>query len=83
MPPSRAATPARLEESAERASSRYDVTFLCGADIPYDDTWDRSSDANRAETSFPELRRRTHPEPFTFPAPIPSPHDPAGSDDIF
>lgn len=37
----------RLDELAERASTRYDRVFLCGDEIPYDDTWDRSGAANR------------------------------------
>ena len=37
----------RLDELAREASSRYDLVFLCGADFPYDDTWDRSGDMNR------------------------------------
>lgn len=37
----------RLVELAERAASRYDLVFLCGDDIPYDDTWDRSGDVHR------------------------------------
>jgi HTH-type transcriptional regulator, transcriptional repressor of NAD biosynthesis genes len=37
----------RLEELAFRASSRYDVVFVCDTDIPYDDTWDRSGDVSR------------------------------------
>lgn len=38
----------RLDELAEQASSRYDFIFLCGDDIPYDDSWDRSGEVNRA-----------------------------------
>lgn len=30
------------------AISRYDLTFVCGTDIPYDDTWDRSGAGSRA-----------------------------------
>ena len=37
----------RLIELANNASHRYDLVFLCDDDIPYDDTWDRSGDANR------------------------------------
>lgn len=37
----------RLVDLANQASSRYDLTFLCDTDIPYDDTWDRSGDMNR------------------------------------
>ena len=38
-----------LAELAVRAQSRYDLTFVCEDDIPYDDTWDRSGETNRAE----------------------------------
>jgi len=38
----------RLAELADRARDRYDLYFLCGDEIPYDDTWDRSGDASRA-----------------------------------
>jgi HTH-type transcriptional regulator, transcriptional repressor of NAD biosynthesis genes len=34
---------------AQQCRHRYDVFFLCLPDIPYDDTWDRSGDANRIE----------------------------------
>lgn len=37
----------RLEALARQAQARYDLVFLCGAEIPYDDTWDRSGDADR------------------------------------
>lgn len=37
----------RLVELAKQAISRYDLVFVCDADIPYDDTWDRSGDTNR------------------------------------
>lgn len=37
----------RLIELANLAQTRYDLVFLCDADIPYDDTWDRSGDVNR------------------------------------
>lgn len=37
----------RLVDLANRAAARYDVVFVCDADIPYDNTWDRSGDANR------------------------------------
>jgi HTH-type transcriptional regulator, transcriptional repressor of NAD biosynthesis genes len=40
-------TTPRLEELATRACGRYDLVFVCDADIPYDDTWDRSGDTNR------------------------------------
>ncbi|TWT37982.1 Trifunctional NAD biosynthesis/regulator protein NadR [Posidoniimonas corsicana] len=38
----------RLDRLAAAARSRYDLFFLCGDDIPYDDTWDRSGLANRS-----------------------------------
>ncbi len=37
----------RLIELAHQAASRYDLVFLCDTDIEYDDTWDRSGEANR------------------------------------
>lgn len=37
----------RLTALAEQATNRYDLVFLCGDDIPYDDTWDRSGDVHR------------------------------------
>jgi HTH-type transcriptional repressor of NAD biosynthesis genes len=37
----------RLVEVARNVATRYDVVFVCDTDIPYDDTWDRSGDANR------------------------------------
>lgn len=37
----------RLIELADKAAPRYDLVFVCGDDIPYDNTWDRSGDANR------------------------------------
>ena len=37
----------KLEQMADKHASRYDIYFLCDIDIPYDDTWDRSGDANR------------------------------------
>jgi HTH-type transcriptional regulator, transcriptional repressor of NAD biosynthesis genes len=37
----------RLSELAFLAASRYDLVFVCDTDIPYDDTWDRSGEANR------------------------------------
>lgn len=36
-----------LADMAAMAESRYQLVFLCDTDIPYDDTWDRSGDANR------------------------------------
>lgn len=37
----------RLAELALAAQSRYDLIVVCDSDIPYDDTWDRSGDADR------------------------------------
>jgi nicotinamide riboside kinase len=37
----------RLVELANTLQARYDLVFLCDTDIPYDDTWDRSGEANR------------------------------------
>ncbi len=37
----------KLADLAEQCVGRYDVVFVCDIDIPYDDTWDRSGDANR------------------------------------
>lgn len=39
----------RLAELAAQAQERYDLVFLCGTDIPYDDTWDRSGAVHRQE----------------------------------
>jgi NadR type nicotinamide-nucleotide adenylyltransferase len=51
----------RLVELADAATSRYSTTFLCCDDIPYEDTWDRSGEANRREFqewTIEELRQR-------------------------
>jgi NadR type nicotinamide-nucleotide adenylyltransferase len=37
----------RLVEIAERAATRYDLVFVCGTDIAYEETWDRSGEVNR------------------------------------
>jgi len=37
----------RLEELARTAEARYRLTVVCGDDIPYDDTWDRSGEVKR------------------------------------
>lgn len=36
-----------LAALADRAATRYDLVFVCGDEIPYDDTWDRSGDVMR------------------------------------
>jgi NadR type nicotinamide-nucleotide adenylyltransferase len=38
-----------LESLAKACWQRYDLVVLCDDDIPYDDTWERSGDANRNE----------------------------------
>lgn len=38
-----------LAELAEKAVIRYDLVFLCDDDIPYEDTWDRSGEADRRD----------------------------------
>ncbi len=38
----------RLAELAQACRSRYDLVLLCDTDIPYEDTWDRSREVNRA-----------------------------------
>lgn len=37
----------RLTELADRAVTRYDLTFVCDVDVPYEDRWDRSGEVNR------------------------------------
>ncbi len=39
----------RLEELAGDSRNRYDLFLVCEDDIPYDDTWDRSGEVNRAK----------------------------------
>lgn len=39
----------KLVELAKQSWQRYDLVVLCEEDIPYDDTWERSGDANRHE----------------------------------
>ena len=39
----------RLRELANETKERYDLVILCGDDIPYDDTEDRSGETNRSE----------------------------------
>ena len=40
--------PNLLTRLAEENATRYDLFFLCGDDIPYDDTWDRSGEGKRS-----------------------------------
>jgi NadR type nicotinamide-nucleotide adenylyltransferase len=54
----------RLSYLADNTRNRYDIFFLCGDDIPYDDTWDRSGHANRAvlqKQTRADLLRRNIP----------------------
>ena len=54
----------RLEELARQASARYDLTLLCGDEIPYDNTWDRSGEVNRAwmqQRIMMDLQQRNEP----------------------
>lgn len=51
----------RLRELADETKERYDLVILCGDDIPYDDTEDRSGEANRSEfqkATIAELKKR-------------------------
>lgn len=51
----------RLAELARNSESRYDHVFLCKTDIPYDDTWCRSGEANREDMqrwTVEELEKR-------------------------
>ncbi len=54
----------RLTDLADQCVGRYDVVFVCDVDIPYDDTWDRSGDANRTifqEEIIKDLTKRKIP----------------------
>lgn len=51
----------RLRELSNETKERYDLVILCGDDIPYDDTVDRSGEANRSDfqkTTIEELDKR-------------------------
>lgn len=37
----------KLIDLAQQVASRYDLVFVCGTDIPYEDTWDRSGEGDR------------------------------------
>lgn len=37
----------RVAAMADECARRYDLFFICGIDIPYDDTWDRSGEVHR------------------------------------
>lgn len=54
-----------LEQLAKDSWQRYALIVLCDNDIPYDDTWERSGDANRQEfQDFLEDYLREHGIPF-------------------
>ncbi|EKD81171.1 MAG: cytidyltransferase-related protein [uncultured bacterium] len=55
---------ADLEQIANACISRYDLYFLCDTDIPYEDSPDRSGNANRHEMQqqiIDDLHRRKIP----------------------
>lgn len=57
----------QLAELANQIRNRYSHTFVCGDDIPYDNTWCRSGKVNRKEfqqKTLAELERRE--VPFTI-----------------
>jgi nicotinamide riboside kinase len=39
----------RLSAAADACARRYDLFFLCGDDIPFEDTWDRSGPQKRSD----------------------------------
>ncbi len=50
-----------LRELSNQTKERYDLVILCGDDIPYDDTEDRSGEANRSDfqkATIDELNKR-------------------------
>lgn len=60
----------RLEELAREAETRYDQVFLCGTDIPYDNTWCRSGGTNRDDMhrwTLEELENRKIPHTLLPP----------------
>jgi len=57
-------TTQELARLAREAETRYGLVFLCDADIPYDDTWDRSGEVQREEFQLAimdDLRERGVP----------------------
>lgn len=51
----------RLRQLSNEVKTRYDIVILCGDDIPYDDTFDRSGERNRTEfqkATIQELNKR-------------------------
>ena len=58
------AAPRRLVAMAAEALTRYDLMFVCGDEIPYDETWDRSGPGGRAAFQrqvFADLLQRKVP----------------------
>jgi len=53
---------------AELAAQRYDLVFVCDIDIPYDDTWDRSGEVNRARVPTAGDRRSEPTQGAVLPA---------------
>lgn len=56
--------PTSVDEHADRCAERYDLTFVCGDEIPYTDSWDRSGAGERTwmqERTLEELRLRGIP----------------------
>jgi NadR type nicotinamide-nucleotide adenylyltransferase len=54
----------RLHHLANVAATRYDIVLVCDTDIPYDDTWDRSGEANREvfhKQTIADIRMRRIP----------------------
>ncbi len=47
----------RLRELSIETKERYDLFVLCGDDIPYDDTADRSGESNRSEFQLATIRK--------------------------
>ncbi|GAA0855674.1 AAA family ATPase [Aliiglaciecola litoralis] len=54
-----------LQRLAQQSWLRYDLVVLCEEDIPYDDTWERSGDANRHEfQTFLKAYMHEHNKPY-------------------
>ncbi|MFT2089992.1 AAA family ATPase [Paraglaciecola sp. 2405UD69-4] len=54
-----------LEQMALDCWKRYALVVLCGDEIPYDDTWERSGDANRQEfQAFNRSYMQQHKIPY-------------------
>ncbi|WP_133468983.1 AAA family ATPase [Paraglaciecola marina] len=54
-----------LEQLAKDCWNRYALVVLCGDEIPYDDTWERSGDANRQEfQAFNRSYMQQHKIPY-------------------